>query len=647
MTPTQFHSTESNQVPETISHQHSRRTCRSHVLPRYCSGLALLLTILTAVAAGQPTDDPPLATVRSIEHLRHAAIQSVIGSVVAIYDAGREGGGSGVVIDPSGLALTNHHVILAAGVSGLAGLADGKLYPWDLIATDPGGDLALIRLKADHEFPFAPLGNSDRVRVGDWALAMGNPFVLAEDHVPTVTLGIVSGVKRFQEGAGLNQLVYGNCIQTDSSINPGNSGGPLFDLAGTIIGINGRASFLERGRVNVGLGYAISSNQARNFLGDLLATVLVQHGTLDANFSEYTGKGILCSTINELSAAAEAGLGLSDQLIEFEGQPIETANQFASLICTLPRDWPATLLVKKPTGELKQITVRLAGLPYPPPPPAPPLPNEAPREAPPEGPPDEDVPGQPLPPNEGEAQQARQAALLDILGTPPATIRDLELNHFCRDVIFRRLLEPATIGQSSDVRIETEVTASDQSIVRLETRLSRDGTFSALWQAEETSRELSFDGKRFLLVESGPGDSEKTSLELTRTEAKQEPAIVDALSLLAVNDCGWFSPFGEASIHGSDKADGQPSIRLKSLDAEQDWFYAWIDTGFASGGSEHRSRLLKTSADLNSDGRGGAMIFRSWKARDGWLVPELRINVEGLADQPRSTWSTKSVEANQ
>src|SRR5207237_5136646 len=133
--------------------------------------------------------------------------------------------------------------------------------------------------------------------VGDWSMAMGNPFVLAEDQHPTVTLGIVSGTHRYQPGDGLNTLVYGNCIQVDSSINPGNSGGPLFNLRGEVIGINGRGSFEERGRVNVGLGYAISSKQIKNFIPELLATKIVQHGTLDTVFGNPQA-GVLCHHLN-------------------------------------------------------------------------------------------------------------------------------------------------------------------------------------------------------------------------------------------------------------------------------------------------------------------------------------------------------------
>ena len=255
-------------------------------------------------------------------------------AVVAIM-AMRQGV-SGVLFDPAGYALTNHHVI-AARAKGLGGGRRGKLYRWKLVGTDPGGDVAIIKLEGKEIFPAAPLGDSDAVRVGDWAMAMGNPFVLAEDQRPTVTLGIVSGVKRFQEGSGLNQLVYGNCIQVDSSINPGNSGGPLFNMQGQIIGINGRGSFEERGRVNVGLGYAISSNQIKQFIPELLATKIAQHGTLDAMFGNRT-EGVICYTLNLDSAAAKAGL-VGDKLLAFEG--CRSPTPMSSQICSACIRWLA------------------------------------------------------------------------------------------------------------------------------------------------------------------------------------------------------------------------------------------------------------------------------------------------------------------
>src|SRR4029077_18166347 len=120
------------------------------------------------------------------------------------------------------------------------------------------------------KFPFAVMGDSDKVHEGDWSIAMGNPFLLATDFNATVTFGLVSGVNRYQFPAGL-LLEYTDCIQIDTSINPGNSGGPLFNLDGELIGINGRGSFEKRGRVNSGVGYAISINQIKNFEGELRA----------------------------------------------------------------------------------------------------------------------------------------------------------------------------------------------------------------------------------------------------------------------------------------------------------------------------------------------------------------------------------------
>src|SRR4029077_9468905 len=131
------------------------------------------------------------------------------------------------------------------------------------------------------KFPFAVMGDSDKVHEGDWSIAMGNPFLLATDFTPTVTFGLVSGVNRYQPPAGII-LEYTDCIQFDTSINPGNSGGPLFNMDGEVIGINGRGSFDKRGRVNSGAGYAISSNQIKNFMGHLRAGLDADHATLGA-----------------------------------------------------------------------------------------------------------------------------------------------------------------------------------------------------------------------------------------------------------------------------------------------------------------------------------------------------------------------------
>src|SRR5205085_6490911 len=174
------------------------------------------------------------------------------------------------------------------------GLSDGVLYDSVLVGIDKVGDVAMIKLlpKTDKDgkviapkggkFPFAKLGDSDKVRAGDWSMAMGNPFLLATDFTPTVTFGLVSGVHRYQYPEGKGLLEYTDCIQIDTSINPGNSGGPLFNMQGELIGINGRGSFEKRGRVNSGVGYAISINQIKNFLGHFYAGIDTDHATLGA-----------------------------------------------------------------------------------------------------------------------------------------------------------------------------------------------------------------------------------------------------------------------------------------------------------------------------------------------------------------------------
>jgi len=357
------------------------------VAPLWIAALAAWSFVLAPVAADEAIAPggltaEELAKVRSVEASRIAAIDKVYHSVVAIYGMNRQGGGSGVVYDPAGYVLTNYHVTAGAGVEGWGGLADGKLYKWKLIGHDPGGDVAIIKLEGptpDHQFHYARLADSDAVRVGDFAMAMGNPFILAEDQTPTVTLGIVSGVKRYQPGTGPGgkMLEYGNCIQIDSSINPGNSGGPLFNMQGEVIGINGRGSFEERGRVNVGLGYAISANQCKLFIPDLLATKTCEHGTLDAVFNRRGNNEVVCESINLDSPLAKAGFELGDRLIKFNGETIRTTHEFTNLIATLPAHWPVEV-VWDHDGQTKSAWVRLTPILYP----KPPAPRPQPRPVP-------------------------------------------------------------------------------------------------------------------------------------------------------------------------------------------------------------------------------------------------------------------------
>jgi len=208
------------------------------------------------------------------------------------------------------------------------------------------------------------LADSDAVAVGDPCFTAGNPFLLATDLRPSISVGIVSGVHRYQFPAG-TILEYTDCIQVDAAINPGNSGGGLFDAAGRLIGINGRASFEKRGRVNVGAGYAISANQLRNFLGCLRAGRIVDHATLGAVVATSADGEVVVSDILESSDAWRRGLRHDDEIVSLAGRPVRTVNAFKNILGTLPAGWQVPLVFRR-GGRRQELLVRLAGVHAPP-----------------------------------------------------------------------------------------------------------------------------------------------------------------------------------------------------------------------------------------------------------------------------------------
>jgi S1-C subfamily serine protease len=294
------------------------------------------------------------------EAKRVEVVNKVRPSVVAIFPPGGGGGGSGVIISPDGYALSNFHVTKPCGTAMKCGLDDGKLYDAVIVGIDPVGDVALIKLFGRTDFPTAVMGNSDNVQVGDHTFAMGNPFLLATDFAPTVTYGIVSGVHRYQGPAG-TLLEYADCIQVDASINPGNSGGPLFAADGKLIGINGRGSFEKRGRVNVGVGYAISINQIKNFMGHLKAGLIVDHATLGAVVGVNADGDVVITNILESADAWRRGLRYDDEMVTFAGRPTRTTNAFKNALGIFPKDWRVPMTYRR-AGERQEILVRLKGV---------------------------------------------------------------------------------------------------------------------------------------------------------------------------------------------------------------------------------------------------------------------------------------------
>ncbi len=319
-----------------------------------------VMAILIAAAASRAEPEPVPSAVLEAEAARIAVVERVQDSVLAVFSPSGRGGGSGVVITPDGFALTNYHVVKPCGNAMKCGMADGKLYDAVIVGIDPAGDVALIKLFGRDDFPVAELGDSDQVRVGDECFAMGNPFVLATDFQPTVTWGIVSGTQRYQYPAG-TLLEYADCIQTDASINPGNSGGPLFDARGRLIGINGRASFEKRGRVNVGVAYAISINQIKHFMGHLHSGRIVDHATLGATVASDFEGNVVVNNILEDSDAYRRGLRYNAEILNFGGRTITTPNQFKNVLGIYPKGWRVPLSFRHAATRY-DVTVRLRGL---------------------------------------------------------------------------------------------------------------------------------------------------------------------------------------------------------------------------------------------------------------------------------------------
>ncbi len=373
--------------------------------------------------------DPDLAAVRASEARRAAVMEKCAAAVCSVMAMDAPGGGSGVVFHPAGFVLTNYHVVgdadkdwkapeaprpsdaeIAAFRAGhtdatdeqvaafveewraawtedhvphgkqqyenkKVGLPDGELYEAEVLGIDPGSDLAVLRLVPKHDgqtWPACRFGDSDALLVGETVFAMGNPFLLATDFTPTVTFGVVSGTHRYQEGQGQRMLVYPDCIQVDAPVNPGNSGGPLFNEAGEIVGINGRISIGDRGRVNVGVGFAIASNQIANFLADLMAGRHAEHGTMDMsawfmNSIAEKRRGVFVQQMFKDSVAAAAGIGLGDEITRFNDAEVRSANQLATLVGVLPADtfvsvWFRPALGEGGFGDEKRVVLRLATL---------------------------------------------------------------------------------------------------------------------------------------------------------------------------------------------------------------------------------------------------------------------------------------------
>jgi len=238
------------------------------------------------------------------------------------------GQGSGFIYDPSGLLLTNAHVVEGSNRV-MVGLSDGRRVEGTVVGADRVTDLAVVRLGGGGAWPVAPLGNSEALQVGDWVIAVGNPFGLDQ----TVTLGIVSSLNRNAAKLGITDTRL-ELIQTDAAINPGNSGGPLLDADGAVVGIN----TLVRSGPGAGLGFAIPINRARSIAQQLVTKGSVSHAMigvgLDAVRSSSGAQvtGALVRSVMPAGPAARAGLRVGDVITAAADQAVRDPAQLTQLV---------------------------------------------------------------------------------------------------------------------------------------------------------------------------------------------------------------------------------------------------------------------------------------------------------------------------
>jgi len=265
--------------------------------------------------------------------------------------------GSGFIIDPSGFIVTNNHVIPSDSIT--VTLADGVTLPAKVVGRDPKTDLALLKVNPRTPLPAAKFGNSDTAEVGDWVMAIGDPFGIGS----TVTAGIVSARNR-----NINSGDYDDFIQTDAPINRGNSGGPLFDMDGNVIGINS-AIFSPSGG-SVGIGFSIPSNLARQIVGQLRQFGGTRRGWIGVRIQQVTPeiaeglgvnnvRGALVTNVTGGGPAARAGLRNGDLITGFDGKPVGDDRALPRIVADTPIGKTVSLdMLRRGQKQTLKITVQ-------------------------------------------------------------------------------------------------------------------------------------------------------------------------------------------------------------------------------------------------------------------------------------------------
>ncbi len=335
------------------------------------------------VAAPLPSDAgaPNPASIADLRSLEEKVIASAAKALQAMVFID---GGSGVMISPDGYIVTNHHVIAEVVRGGRRRekkepgeveltvlLTGGRKLKASIVGRDPGGDIALLKTREAGPHAYLELGDSDSLKVGQWVLAMGNPFLLGEspfpffagpdDSSPSISLGVVSALHR-STSTRPDDPMYSDAVQVDAAVNPGNSGGPLMTIDGKVVGINGKIQTRQSRfliEVNSGVGYAVPSNQISRFLeqlkrarggvvgrGSILGVLVADRGDAE--------RGLEVSRVGSNTPGGRAGFQAGDRILSIDGQPVMSRRRYEGLLATYPAGSGVKVKVDR-AGQEKEI----------------------------------------------------------------------------------------------------------------------------------------------------------------------------------------------------------------------------------------------------------------------------------------------------
>ncbi len=301
-------------------------------------------------------------TVHAVVHVKNTAIISAPSSFEDLFfgrksERAQIGTGSGVIISPDGYIITNNHVIAGAKELSIT-LNDNSIYDAKIIGSDEKTDIALLKIEADEDLPYVTFGDSDQARIGEWVLAVGNPFNLTS----TVTAGIISAKSR--DLSGTNSQSF---IQTDAAVNPGNSGGALVNINGDLVGINTAIS--SQTGSYIGYSFAVPSNIARKVVEDIMEYGDVQTGILGVTGGSLNGaaaeqfgvnetEGFYISSVEEDSGAEKAGIKSGDIIKKVDNVKISKFSDLSGYLTTKRPDDVVKVIISR-NDELKEIPVKL------------------------------------------------------------------------------------------------------------------------------------------------------------------------------------------------------------------------------------------------------------------------------------------------